>query len=410
MSELYPPTDLRLLEAAQELPTPAIIYDFGALDLLLERMLEDVALIPDARLNLAVKACHTLPVLQRVQSHGLGCDVASLGELELAQAAGFDEISCTGPAFSVADFECFRAAGIIPDVDSLSQLETYGKAFPGGEVGLRLRMEFPSALEGHSTFTRDSRFGIEPDHPRLGSLLEQYGLKVTRFHLHTGQTTPEALVFKARFLLSQALRHEHAQWLDVGGGFFHLYPQRRAARQAFATIARMAERFARRRGRPVYFRFEPGGGILTAIGYLVSEIRAVEFHRHWDVRLLTLDASAWNLAPWHKPKVAAVAPRTGPDSEVLLAGNTLYEGDFFGRDVSGRQSRFMLGPCQVGDRLLITSAGAYTLTNSRLFNRIPLPREYVFLDGRLQVLEPTHGRLPSKNGKQHQELALPHPH
>lgn len=59
-----------------------------------------------------------------------------------------------------------------------------------------------------------------------------------------------------------------------------------------------------------------------------------------------------------------------------IAGNTLYENDFFARDVLGRQEELRFGECRIGDRLVITAAGAYTMTNGRRFNRIPMPSEF----------------------------------
>ncbi|CAA9500562.1 MAG: hypothetical protein AVDCRST_MAG85-1724 [uncultured Solirubrobacteraceae bacterium] len=381
---LVPQPSEHLATAAQTVATPALIYDLDAVDEIVRRLALDVSLVPRARLNVALKACHTPAVLQRLAGLGLGCDVASVGELALASAAGFDEISATGPAFSVDDLRAFRDAGIVPDVDSMSQLRTYGDAFPGASVGLRLRIAAPEALQTRASFWEDSRFGFERLSRELLGELARHRLEVTRLHVHTGQTTPAALRFKLDYLLAIADVLPAVTTIDLGGGFFHLYVNRAAARAALSDVAARVEDWSSATGRPLDLRFEPGAAVLATSGYLVCTVRAVERHAMFG-RLVTIDASAWNLAPWHRPQVVVLGG--GEETEqAVLAGNTLYEGDLFGR-THGDPVELEFATCAVGDRVLVTNAGAYTMTNARRFNRIEPPPEYGLAAGVLERLE-----------------------
>jgi diaminopimelate decarboxylase len=373
---LYPSPGERFWQAASTVPTPALIYDFDALAHTARVIQVDIGIIPDARLNLALKACHTPAVLAWIASLGLGCDVASVGELRLALNAGFDEISATGPAFSVDDFRAFHDAGVVPDVDSISQLETYAGHFPGGDVGLRVRLPLAAHLESNATFGAESRFGIVPADKRLVRAIVESGLRVTRLHVHTGQMLPEAAVYKLEYLLAVAEVFREVDRIDLGGGLFHFYADPARARAALASMRDILGQFNRSRSRSIDLRFEPGGALMAPCGYLIVEVRALEEHPHFGERIATVDASAWNVAPWHKPQVFVLPEREGELRPGLIAGNTLYENDFFGRDVLGRQEELRFGECRIGDRLVITAAGAYTMTNGRRFNRIPMPSEF----------------------------------
>lgn len=377
---LISPPPPALLRCAAEVETPALIYDIPGVYQTIRRLQGDIEdVVPDSRLNIALKACHTPAVLARFAAWGLGCDVASVGELELALATGFTEISVTGPAFSTEDFARFRAAGVVPDVDSVSQLEKYGAAFPGSDVGLRIRIPFPKQLQSPAMFGADSRFGVSATDPEVGKTVVRYGLRVTRLHVHTGQMIPEALLFKTRYLLTVAEHYRDVVVIDLGGGFYHLYADRRRAAAAFRQVAAMVSEWRQRHGRELHLRFEPGAALLGPYGYLVAEVRAVEDrHPEYGCRLVTVNSSAWNLAPWHRPQVVPLYSTEAPPEPVRIAGNTLYENDFFGLGVRGDQHPLALPKPKVGDRILLTAAGAYTMTNSRRFNRIPPPREYLF--------------------------------
>ncbi|SNS95328.1 diaminopimelate decarboxylase family protein [Actinacidiphila glaucinigra] len=373
-----------LFDAAREIGTPALVYDFVGIERTVRRIRKDLSVVPGAALNIAAKACHTPEVLAHLASLGVGADVASPGELELAEAAGFNEITTTGPAFSAADFARFRASGVTVDLDSVAQIDLYGAHHPGTDVGLRVRIPLPGALESDSTFGSNSRFGVSVTEPAVHAALARHRLRLTRLHMHTGQMTAQSLLYKVNYTLTMAEALPDLEVIDLGGGFFHLYADRGRSIAAFRRMAEMVAAWQGRTGRRISFRCEPGGAVLAAYGYLFTTVRSVEDHHdYYGTRVVTVDTSAWNLAPWHKPTVLSADPDgdVAPTEPGLIAGNTLYENDFFGTDVFGRTERFDFPRVAPGDRLVMTASGAYTMTNSRRFNRLPPPTEYSF-DGR----------------------------
>ncbi len=382
------PPSADLLDLLTDLATPALVYDLDGLRRSVEILVGDLAGVEGAELNLALKACHTTAVLDFLAGLGLGADVASTGELRLARAAGFGRLTATGPSFTIHDLAELAAAGIVLDASSVDQLDEICTARPGTDVGLRLRVPLPDSIEdGRTTFGRGSRFGALATDPRIGAVLAANGCRLTRLHTHTGQMTPRHLRYKLRYLLAVAEVYGDVTEIDLGGGFFSLYADRGRALDVWTEVAAALEHFTRRTGRVVRAQLEPGGAVLAPHGFLVTQARSVERdHGHFGADVVTVDSSAWNLAPWHKPQVVPLTPAV-PDETLrptLVAGNTLYENDFFGTDVLGGRSTFLLPEVDVGDRLLLTNAGAYTVTNARLFNRLPLPTQYVARAGAIE--------------------------
>jgi diaminopimelate decarboxylase len=376
------------LDSLAGLPTPSLAYDLDGLRRSVDLLAGDVGGVAVAELNLALKACHTPRVLSFLAGLGIGADVASSGELELAVDAGFPRITATGPSFTAADLATLDGRGVVLDASSIEQLREVCLARPGRDVGLRLRVPLPGSIEdGRTTFGSGSRFGVMANDPRIAEVLTGTGSRLTRLHTHTGQMTPLHLRYKLRYLLAVAEAWPDVAEIDLGGGFFSLYADREQALAAWAEVAEALAGFTARTGRTVKIQVEPGGAILAPHGYLVTAVRATEVaHPHFDADVVTVDTSAWNLAPWHKPQAVPLTPaREGERLRpTLIAGNTLYENDFFGTDVLGKRPTYPLPELRAGDRLLLTNSGAYTMTNSRLFNRLPPPAEYVVQAGTVE--------------------------
>jgi diaminopimelate decarboxylase len=352
------------------------------------RLNDDLSLIPDCRLNLALKSCHTLPVLRRLALLGLGADVASVGELRLAQEAGFSELSATGPSFSSrSSLDVLRSSGVVLDVDSADQLRFVADRSEHVDIGLRVRIPLPQRYDKENVFGSNSRFGVDVLDPEIHDLLSGR-FRVTRLHVHTGQLTPEMLLFELRYLLTVASAMPSVELIDLGGGLFDFYVSRERARSALAQAGRLVSEWQEKTGRAMRTRFEPGGAVLAPHGFLLTTVQAVERdHAVFKRSIVQVDASAWNLAPWHKPEVrfADVSRIDAERERAVLAGNTLYEGDYFGLNAVGSLHSYTVPTCVPGDRLVVTNAGAYTMTNRRNFNCLGAIDEYIF-DG--ETVEP----------------------
>ncbi|GAA2067434.1 diaminopimelate decarboxylase family protein [Leifsonia soli] len=372
-----------LFQSFDDVETPALVYDLENLGRTVQRLRRDLELIPGCGLNVAAKATQCVSLLEQLSGWGLGADVASVGELHLVREAGFSEITATGPSFtSRPAMSVLRRSGVTLDVDSIDQLR-FLAADPSHrkEIGLRLRVPVPAQFDSLHSFGDRSRFGVDILDPELHALLATHSFRVTRLHTHTGQLTPASFLFHVSYLLRVAAALPTVATIDFGGGLFDFYADRARARSALREAGARISAWCAAHRRSLSTRFEPGGALLGPHGYLVATVQSVQQRRPVpDRSIVQVDASAWNLAPWHKPHVA-LADRTRLDAPLVpgvIAGNTLYENDYFGVDTHGRVSDYGVPVCVPGDRLVLTNAGAYTTANQRDFNLLGRVSEYVY--------------------------------
>ena len=117
--------------------------------------------------------------------------------------------------------------GLLVSVDSLSQLELYGRVNPGGRVMVRFN---PGIGAGHSAKVvpagKETKFGVTPD--RLSDVFEvasRYGLRLAGLNQHIGSLFLDGADYLAAMnvlldLAAEALRRgAPLEVIDFGGGF-----------------------------------------------------------------------------------------------------------------------------------------------------------------------------------------------
>lgn len=364
--------DLR--RAAAAVGSPALLYDAAAITRTVENLRADLAPVADARLCFAVKANRFPPLLRHLAALGLGADVASEPELEAALASGLHPVHATGPALSATALRASGDAGALPDVDSLARLrELAAAADPPSSIGLRVRVPVsPSDAQGAGL--RWSRFGVDATDPELHRLLADSGIRVVRLHAHTGElATPERVVALVRLLLNCLRVFPDVTGVNIGGGLTLLYAVRDQARRAWRETGILLDAYRTAHGRCPELVVEPGMLLTAMAGFLSVAVTSVD-RDPGGRRIITVDASGWALLDWARPRVVGVTPdRHGPARPYDIAGASCYENDYLLRAAA-------LPPVEEGDRLLLSSAGAYVSSMARTMHGLPLPAEWL-VDG-----------------------------
>ena len=145
----------------------------------------------------AVKANALTGVLRSLKSTGIGAEVASPGELELALAAGFtpDEIIYDSPAKTMAELHRCLRDGISINLDNeqeLHRVDELIKEFPNTRsvIGFRVNPQIGSgSISSTSTATGTSKFGYATgDGINREILLKLYAERpwLTSIHTHSG--------------------------------------------------------------------------------------------------------------------------------------------------------------------------------------------------------------------------------
>lgn len=317
------------------------------------------------RIYYAVKANRTPALLTYLRVHGrCGVDVCSVGELTHALSCGFApaDISFTGTSLSDHEIDVlarFRTLRI--NLDSISALDSLGRACPGREVGLRIN---PAVGVGYRDDERlaysgapTTKFGIYLEHvAEAKATAQRWGLRVVRLHLHVGCGYLDAQLDQ----LGEALDAANAftdhfpdlTEINLGGGLG--VPHTPADKPLdLGRWARMVgERFS---GRSLVVAVEPGDYLVKDAGLLLTSVTYVERRR--DVLFAGLDAG-FNLAMepafYGLPcEPVPISPRWNEGTErYTIVGNINEALDVWAVD-------HQLHRLRRGDRVALLNSGGY---------------------------------------------------
>ena len=353
--------------------TPVLIVDLDCVEAKYHAMR---AALPDAHIYYAVKANPAIEVLERLVPLGCCFDVASLQEIQSVLEAGAapDRLSFGNIIKKESDIaESYRLGVRLHAFDSEAELCKIARVAPGSRVFCRILIDSAGA-----EWPLSRRFGCVPAMaiellrraPSLG--LIPFGLS---FHVGSQQMDPGQ--WDSAIGVSSALFHrldDHGirlEMLNLGGGFPATY--RRPVPPLSAYAARIHDSLRQHFGAAIpQIIIEPGRGLVGDAGVIETEVVLVarkddsgeSIWVYVDVgKFGGLAETADELIQY-----PITTHRTGAPRPVILAGPTCDS-----MDILYERSRYCLPEdvC-IGDRLRITSAGAYTRSYASIgFNGFP---------------------------------------
>ncbi|GGU62940.1 diaminopimelate decarboxylase [Streptomyces albospinus] len=343
----------------------------------------------------AVKAASLVPVLRLLAQEGLGCEVASPGELALARAAGVParHTVLDSPAKTLAELREALAVGIAVNVDNHEELARIDRmmasAPSNAPIGLRVNPQLGGgAIGAMSTATDTSKFGVPLRDAGARDWIVRAFLDrpwLTRLHGHVGsQGMPlERMAEGARALYELAEevneKADRAQitTLDIGGGLpvnfssdavtptYREYAAllRSAVPGLFSGRYGLVTEFGRsllaKHGtvlaRVEYAKWAGGRPIaLTHAGAQVAT-RTVFAPESWPIRVAAYDATG-------RPKTGAPVPQD-------IAGPCCFAGDLVAENRP-------LPLLESGDHAALLDTGAYYFSTHFAYNSLPRPGVY----------------------------------
>ncbi|GAA1728627.1 diaminopimelate decarboxylase [Streptomyces yatensis] len=184
----------------------------------------------------AAKAASLVPVLRLLARSGMGCEVASPGELAQAVAAGFppERIVLDSPAKTPAELAHALALGVAVNADNFAEVDRIGELLAVHEsssvLGLRINPQVGAgAIDAMSTASPSSKFGVPLRDPGARQrVLDTFAERpwLTRLHVHVGsQGCSLDLIgegVRATFELAEEINaaagRQQVTSLDIGGG------------------------------------------------------------------------------------------------------------------------------------------------------------------------------------------------
>jgi len=338
----------------------------------------------------ASKALTNVSILKYIKSLGANIDCSSINEVKLALHAGFpaQQILYTSNGISFEEIEEAKDLGVIINIDSLSNLEKFGKKFGHNyPVGIRLR---PNILAGGnlkiSTGHDKSKFGIPVDQvEKILSIVQQYHLQIKDLHIHTGSEIKDVDVFlKGIEVLFEIVPHfPELEFIDLGGGFKVPYQEGDTETDMQLLAQKVKEDFARHaetRGKDLQIWFEPGKFIVSECGYFITKVNVIKETSSAD--FVSVDSGFNHLIrpmfydAYHR--IENISNPDGTEKKYSVVGN-ICETDTFAWDRK-------LSEVREGDYLVFHNAGAYGFEMSSNFNSRYKPAEVLVKDGKAQLI------------------------
>jgi diaminopimelate decarboxylase len=373
-----------LLELAREVGTPAYVV---AEDDLRARAREFTAAFAEqaegVHLSFATKAFPCAAVLRVLAEEGIGADVASGGELQIALRAGVDpaRIILHGNAKSARELGEALDAGVgtivIDNVDELSKLEEL--ADRPQRVMVRVAPDVRGDTHDHiSTGQADTKFGFSlADAPgALDRIRASEHLELRGVHLHIGSQLLDLDPFRRAIEAVAQLGPVDA--VNVGGGLGVAYtsddhpPSVRD--YAAVKVAAIRESFG-----DVEILDEPGRALVATAGVTIYEVQSVK--RNVSTWVAVDGGMSDNLRPmlYGARYEAAVVDRPGGSARCHVAGKHCESSDVIVRDV-------LLDDPRAGDVVVTPVTGAYCYAMANQYNGVPRPPVVFVRDGDARVV------------------------
>lgn len=363
---------LEKINLAGDLKTPFMLTD---LSIAKERVAHLKKLLPRVGIYYAVKSNNDVRLLRTLNGLVEGFDIASAGEYrqlkELGVHAG--RILYSNPVKVPSHIAETHKGGVrYFAVDSLREIEKLKEHAPGCSVNLRLKTP-----DYGSKFPLSSKFGVDASHAlSYASMAQDAGLQVKGLTFHVGSQSENALSWEAAIKMCGELIEKMAEkgimieFLDLGGGLPAVYEDiAPTVDHAAKAINSALEKYIAPEIRVV---IEPGRYISANTSVLVTSIIGRE-HRtgtdwlYLDVGVFQGLIEALEIPGWKYPIFTDKSPR-GYRKSFVLTGPTCDAFDTLGSD-------YMLpSDLNIGDRLYIGAAGAYTLVYGSNFNGFEIPK------------------------------------
>ncbi len=348
----------------QQLPTtPAFVLDEKTIRSNIT-VLQGIKQQSDCQLLYSIKALPLSWLLELCAGQLDGFSVSSLFEARLANefAKQNNSIHITTPGLRVDEYAEISELCSHISFNSLSQYQCLSaRENKRVSIGLRVNPKL--------SFVDDMRFDPCRPSSKLGLSIESFSNiddDVQGLHFHTvfSKTDYQALE-KTIERLEQKLSAKlaHLQWINLGGGY--LYQQIEEHQVLIDIIKRLQQNYH------TQVFIEPGKSLVGDAGFIVSSV--LDSYQSDGKYVVVLDTSV-NHNPevfeYQKQPVVVEAEQQGKYG-CLLVGSSCLAGDIFGE-------YFFDAPPEIGQRLVFSHVGAYSLIKANRFNGYNLPDVYLF--------------------------------
>ncbi len=391
--------DADLAAVAEQFGTPLYLYSKQVL----VDACRDVESAFDGEKHLtcyAVKANNNIGLMEHIAREGLGADVASAGELQLALSAGFSPDRITMSGIGKRDDEITAAletgvrALIVESAEELEVINDIAISIDRkADILLRINLDIAAGAHDYVvTGTMHDKFGVPKGRAVeiLRKAMAMSGLQVRGVHSHLGSQILDPNLFvqaaEELLLVIQGIRAAGipVEHIDFGGGFgvqykgcvqHPLIPQEQPESESFSISGMIRPAIKRLSQTGCSISIQPGRCIVAQSGVLLTRVL---YRKEVEGKVFIIVDGGMNdlirpaLYQSHH-QIVPVNVSRGAHEIVDVVGPLCESGDFFAQDR-------MLPRVHRGDLLALMCTGAYGFAMSSNYNGRLRPAE-VLVDG-----------------------------
>ena len=382
-------TNKDLIQIAKTFGTPIYVYNADVIKTQYQKLHKAFKPL-DVKLHYALKALNNSNILRLLKQEGAGLDAVSIEEVKLGLRAGFppETIMYTPNCVAFSEIQEAVELGVYINIDNLTMLEKFGSEY-GNTKDCCVRIN-PHIMAGGNTNISvghiDSKFGISIHQLRhVVRIVENYNMKITGLHMHTGSDIIDADVFlRGAELLYQAAEHfKDLQFMDFGSGFKVAYKEGDMVTEIESIgskITKSFQDFCKRYGRELELWFEPGKYIVSESGKFLVNANVIK-QTTSTVFVGVNSGQNHLLRPMFYNAYHHIENISNPDGEKKLysvVGN-ICESDTLGYDR-------LLHEVRENDILAISNAGAYAFSMSNQYNARLRPAEVLWYNEKAYLI------------------------
>ena len=354
---------------AQTKQTPFLVMDR---DVIRCKFREFQEAIGQARIFYALKANPHRQIVRLLLELGTDFEVSSPEELSflLSHSVPPQRLISSNPVKTEGFIKAAYASGVeLLAFDSYPEIEKLAQLAPGSKVYVRLTV----SNEG-SQWPLSRKFGVEAEEAvRLLMEAGERGLKPYGITFHVGsqctkQATWVSALEKSKEVWDMAkVRGLRLRMLNIGGGFPIKYINPTLSITQIAKVVRdVVEKMFH---KDIEIFVEPGRALVGEAGILVASVigKGTRNGEKW----LYLDVGVFNglMESIGGIRYPIAVARNGSRSRWVLAGPSCDSFDVISTEVE-------LTEPEIGDKVYIMSAGAYTTAYASAFNGFCIPKTY----------------------------------
>ncbi len=384
---------------ARVLGTPLYVYSQESLEKSIKAYKEA---FENTLVCYAVKANANIAIVRYFAQQGLGAEVSSLGELQVAIEAGIspEKILFSGVGKSeTAIKKAIKASIGYFIVESSMEMEILHELARRMDkkvfVAIRICPDIPVDTHPYlATALLESKFGlsIEEAFALFLATKKMPYIAANAIHFHLGSQIMDLSIFDKALSVAESLFYRlksqgiNIEVIDVGGGIAIAYSavdKEPSPRQWAEVLFPYAERMG------VQLIIEPGRSLVAHAGTLITRVHYLK--QKGMKRFIIVDAG---MHTFIRPalygavhRVIPVIPHENAFIKADIVGPLCEESDFLAKEV-------LLPEVQRGDLLAVLDTGAYGFSMHSCYGLHPHPTE-VFINGEsYQYIHPSAVHFP----------------